>query len=253
MAGEIYVVAGDTNSNDNAIQRNVVSIIPHNKFNKQTFDNDIAVLKLDRVLPLIQNTTEVQWIDIFNGTISNETCFATIFNYSVPKTTNPYNLVKNVSRLNNWLCDGDGIRKTDLCMEYLISAQGFCNVSTIYLKHSGERGTGYICNNKLVGILADINPPKNVEKCFASQRTTAYYTNVVNYLDWILTETGIANLGAKNKTDGSVVSGWISTTAPPVLPPRKSGAAPVGISSLFQITLLFLVFWLSKSTCSNIA
>lgn len=46
MAGEIYVVAGDTNSNDNAIQRNVVSIIPHNKFNKQTFDNDIAVLKV---------------------------------------------------------------------------------------------------------------------------------------------------------------------------------------------------------------
>lgn len=46
MPGEIYVVAGDTNSNDNAIQRNVVSIIPHNKFNKQTFDNDIAVLKV---------------------------------------------------------------------------------------------------------------------------------------------------------------------------------------------------------------
>lgn len=126
-------------------------------------------------------------------------------------------------------------------------------VSTSYLKYTGEWGTGYICNNKLVGILADINSPKNVEKCFSSQRTTAYYTNVVNYLDWILTETGIANLGAKNRTDGSIVTGWTSNTLAPVLPPKKSEAAPVKKFSILQITLLFLIFWLPKSTCSNIA
>lgn len=184
--------------------------------------------------------------------------------------------------MNNWLCDGDGIRKTDLCLEYLISAQGFCNVriiyetvsrwtailkmqisiiftqvSTIYLKYSGERGTGYICNNKLVGILADINPPKNVEKCFSSQRTTAYYTNVANYYDWILAETGIANLGVKNKTGGagSVVTGWISTTEAPVPLPgvKKSAAAPVRISGVLQITLFFLTFWFFKFPNFNIA
>lgn len=128
-------------------------------------------------------------------------------------------------------------------------------VSAIYLKYSGERGTGYICNNKLVGILADINPPKNVEKCFSSQRTTAYYTNVANYLDWILSETGIANLGVKNKTDGSVVTSWISTTQAPILPPgvKKSGAAPVKTSSVLQITLFFLTLWFFKLTCLNIA
>ena len=95
-----------------------------------------------------------------------------------------------------------------------------------------------------MGILADINPPKNVEKCFSSQRTTAYYTNVANYLDWIMTETGIANLGVKNKTDGSVVTSWISPTEAPVLLPgvKKSGSAPVSFSSVLQITLFFLTF-----------
>lgn len=104
-------------------------------------------------------------------------------------------------------------------------------------------------------MLADINPPKNVEKCFSSQRTTAYYTNVGNYLDWILSETGIANLGAKNKTDGSVVTSWISTTETPLLPPKKSAAASVKISTIFQIIPLFffLTFRFFNSKSFNIA
>jgi secreted trypsin-like serine protease len=45
LASELTVIAGFHNRTA-FTERNVVSIIPHNKFNKTTFDNDIAVLKV---------------------------------------------------------------------------------------------------------------------------------------------------------------------------------------------------------------
>lgn len=45
LASELTVIAGFHNRSA-FTERNVVSIIPHNKFNKTTFDNDIAVLKV---------------------------------------------------------------------------------------------------------------------------------------------------------------------------------------------------------------
>ena len=53
QASELTVIAGfRSGANDNSssstslTERNVVSIIPHNKFTKTTFDSDIAVLKV---------------------------------------------------------------------------------------------------------------------------------------------------------------------------------------------------------------
>lgn len=51
QASELTVIAGFRRANDNSssslTERNVVSIIPHNKFTKTVFDSDIAVLKVD--------------------------------------------------------------------------------------------------------------------------------------------------------------------------------------------------------------
>jgi hypothetical protein len=51
LASELTVIAGFHNDNNNnngtsQTERNVVSIIPHNKFSKESFDSDIAVLKV---------------------------------------------------------------------------------------------------------------------------------------------------------------------------------------------------------------
>lgn len=53
QASELTVIAGfrrgaknDNSSSTSLTERNVVSIIPHNKFTKTTFDSDIAVLKV---------------------------------------------------------------------------------------------------------------------------------------------------------------------------------------------------------------
>lgn len=47
LAGEITVIAGNiSKSSLEGVQRNVVSIISHARYNRQKFENDIAVLKV---------------------------------------------------------------------------------------------------------------------------------------------------------------------------------------------------------------
>ena len=80
--------------------------------------------------------------------------------------------------------------------------------------------------------MAEINNPKNVEKCLQTKVTTAFYVNVPNYLPWILEETGIDRLGMKNKTDGVVVPGWFEST---IAPPKKNGGNLIGFSGFLVI------------------
>lgn len=51
QATDLTIIAGLRTANDNKnstsyTERNVVSVIPHNKFSKTNFDSDIAVLKV---------------------------------------------------------------------------------------------------------------------------------------------------------------------------------------------------------------
>jgi len=249
MANDITVVAGLQNSSNSTLYRNVVSIIPHHKFSKTTYDNDIAVLKLDIALPLANNT-ETQWLDIATsrdavGTAGS--CFATVFNSS-QKNDGLYSISKRPSNLQHSICadinDTALIREMDLCLEYFMSNSTACNVSSINLKYSSDRGTAYVCNNKLVGLLADVNPPKNVEKCFLNQQTTAFYVNVTTYLDWLLEVTEEVQFD-KNRTviPPPLIPGWVSPTESPVLPPTTSTSKPNAAARNFCTSIyLFVAF-----------
>lgn len=252
-ASSLTVVAGLRDSSNSTLYRNVVSINPHHKFNKTTYDNDIAVLKLDSPLPL-GNNSQTQWLDIATSSDalgSDDSCFATIFN-SAEKSEGLYSISKRPSKLQHSICadinDTALIHEMDLCLEYTMTNRTYCNISSISLKYLDERGTAYVCNNKLVGLLADINAPKNVDKCFLNQQTTGFYVNVAMYLEWIANVTELAQFDV-NRTEipATIAPSWSSTETPVTQPiqstttSKPNSAAKIFCSSIFIFALLMNV------------
>lgn len=240
--GETFIVAGNVSvsgaagTNTSIVRRNVISVIPHELFNATSGEHDIALLKLDRPLPL-QNSS-VRWIELQGpppnvtsaatsggqttttaATTSNkvnENCFINIYNNSVGLSNYPYTVVRNVSFFNKWICDERSKTRTGRadgrCVEYRFSTSQACLLDPDVLRHSEERGTALVCNFKLAAILAEINPPANAGQCVASaqRRSTAYYTPVEPYLGWI--GEAIGNL-------------WVAAPPPP---PPPSSSLPGG-------------------------
>lgn len=125
----------------------------------------------------------------------------------------------------------------------LIAFIHYSQSSSQSLHYSRERGTAYICNNKLIAILADINHPKNAEICSSTRRTTAFYVSATMHLEWLLSEDmGITNLGMKNRSDSQNSSSWSSTTEASAIstattPPKKNSCEKINENLLI---LLFL-------------
>lgn len=107
--------------------------------------------------------------------------------------------------------------------------------SSEWLHLSRERGSAYVCNNKLVAILADINRPKSAEKCFSTRQTTAFYVNVTLHLEWLQSETGLTNLGMKNRSETQTIPSWSSTSE---APPSKSSSERIDEAILMFIILV---------------
>lgn len=267
-----------------SIRRNVISVIAHSKYNSTTVENDIALLKLDRPLPL-QNSTAVQWIElqqqktaITGGNNVNENCFTNIYNSSVGPPNYPFTLISNVSHVDEKFCADRRLstassqfvsKRNETCWEYRFSDVRTCQLDPAALRQSGDRGTGMVCNFKLAAILAEINPPVNPQSCSQIKYTTAYYTAVGSYRDWIENEigalysvglpsaTGGVGAGANKATNnaGSIqptdpnsapASSWgdshTPVTAPPTVKPsgKASSAAVASISVTGIVSKLIL-------------
>lgn len=230
--GRPLAAAGSTNS---TIRRNVVSVIPHEQFNATSGEHDIALLKLDRPLPLQNSSVLVQWIDLqgpppnTTGGVGqtttastannkvNENCFINIYNNSVGPSNYPYTVVRNVSFFDKWICDerSKGKERADgRCVEYRFGASQSCMLDPEVLRRSEERGTALVCgaNFKLAAILAEINPPANAGQCVTMRRTTAFYTPIEPHLGWIA------------ESVGQLYSAW-GPTAVMVPPPPPGGSS----------------------------
>ncbi|XP_065088998.1 uncharacterized protein LOC135710370 [Ochlerotatus camptorhynchus] len=265
---EIFIIAGNINLNQadygeeakGTFRRNVVSVISHGKFNASTGENDIALLKLDRSMPLYNNTNSVRWIELqqqqhqqshpqslpgsahhqqqttaaaTNNKV-NENCFINIYNNSVGVSDYPYTLVRNVSFFQKWVCDAQrgsiavgqtAVGRNGTCIEYRFSNPQSCWLDANSLRRSEERGTALICNFKLVAILAEINPPSNPQSCTSIKRSTAYYTMIEPYHDWIVSEIGYLYTAPSP----AGVNGTVATSGPMATQPNPNGspAAPI--------------------------
>uniref|UniRef100_A0A1Q3FPW3 Putative trypsin-like serine protease n=1 Tax=Culex tarsalis TaxID=7177 RepID=A0A1Q3FPW3_CULTA len=243
--GETFIVAGNLTVSGTAgtgtnsiVRRNVISVIPHEAFNATSGEHDIALLKLDRSLPL-QNSS-LRWIELqgpppnvttaTSGTGGqtttaatasnkvNENCFINIYNNSVGPSNYPYTVVRNVSFFDKWICDerskgSTNGRSDGRCVEYRFSASQSCLLNPDVLRQSEERGTALVCNFKLAAILAEINPPANAGQCVAQRRTTAYYTPIEPHLGWIVKAIGNLWTVAQPPQPSLPASGGGSTSA----------------------------------------
>lgn len=261
---DIFIIAGNISLNQadhgdeakGSFRRNVVSVISHGKYNTSTGENDIALIKLDRSLPLYNNTNSVRWIQLqqnqqphpqtppgpaqhqqpttaATSSKVNENCFINIYNNSVGITDYPYTLV-NVSFFEKWVCDAQrgsvaagltSVERNGTCIEYRFSNPQSCWLDANSLRRSEERGTALICNFKLVAILAEINPSSNPQSCTSIKRSTAYYTMIAPYHDWIVSEIGYLYTAPNTAgVNGSVAT---SNSMAPQLNPTGSAAAPI--------------------------
>lgn len=97
-----------------------------------------------------------------------------------------------------------------------------------------------------MGILADINSPTDVEKCFSGQHTTAFYVNVTMHLEWLLNEVGILQLGNINRPDGSTIPSWTAPTVDVVTTTTakstKSRANEMNIPKFIFLFMLLITF-----------
>lgn len=71
-----------------------------------------------------------------------------------------------------------------------------CKVTENQLKINNDRGTPLVCNDKLVGLLSVIIPPKNSTNstqsvCDSNLVTSAYYVRVAQYNSWIHSVIGV--------------------------------------------------------------
>ncbi|XP_055540680.1 trypsin-like [Wyeomyia smithii] len=218
--------------NHESVQRNVISVIPHPKYNSTTLENDIALLKLDRPLPL-HNSTAVQWIELqqpqrtsfAHSNNVNENCFTNVYNNSVGALNYPFTLVSNVSHVDAKFCSDHHreLKFNESCWEYRLNGINICQSDPAALRRSEDRGTAIVCNFKLAAILAEINPPANPQSCNQIKYTTAFYTPVEFYREWIENESGsLYSVGFPGAT-GTVFSGT-SSSGGAILPPNPSKA-----------------------------
>lgn len=99
------------------------------------------------------------------------------------------------------------VRDYDICSLYMIPLGLSCQVSSrsnifswasasehfAYLQalstldhHNGDRGTGLVCENKLVGLLSTILPKENSSDTHCSDGPiNAFYANLAPHLGWI--------------------------------------------------------------------
>lgn len=263
---DIFIIAGNISLNQanygeeakGTFRRNVMSVILHGKFNASTGENDIALLKLDRSLPLYNNTNSVRWIELqqhqqpppqtppgpahhqqqtttATSNKVNENCFINIYNNSVGITDYPYTLVRNVSFFEKWVCDAQRftvlagqptVERNGTCIEYRFSNPHSYWLDANSPRLSEERGTALICNFKLVAILAEINPPSSPQNYSSIKRSTAYYTTIEPYHDWILSEIGYLYT-APNPTGVNSTGAASSPMATQLNPTGSAAAAPI--------------------------
>lgn len=75
--------------------------------------------------------------------------------------------------------------------------------------YNGDRGTGLVCGNKLIGILSTILPWKNNTDCI-EKPIRAYYSAIVPHIGWIfdiITEEDLNMLNAEEYISSSAYAG----------------------------------------------
>ncbi|KAJ6645754.1 Transmembrane protease serine 3, partial [Pseudolycoriella hygida] len=187
----LYIAAG-TFLGDPFSTRYVETITVHEKYNADTLENDIALVKTSEPFPL-RNNTAIQWIELDSVNTRYDHCFASFQNSTSSRY--PYSSPQPAYVMDNWYCNyglnGTNLtqRNSEICSHYVFSDSAMCRLQPYQLQISSDRGTPLVCNNRLSGLLSQILPPQNSSNpstaCENTLKTWAFYTKVSNFTSWI--------------------------------------------------------------------
>lgn len=266
----IYVVAGNF-SVDNINYVN--SIFVHENYVDRTQQNDIALIKLEKPLDLASSSA-LQWIELPDNSTKLSNCHFSFNNITVnsfefeltalwltisfrflnfkSNSTYPFKQPQSTSVAENWFCSRNNttqfaeIASVDICSYYFFSDSFMCQVSSEQLRQSNDRGTPLVCNDKLVGMLSTIIPPRNgtntTEVCAKNLQTMAYYTPVNNYVNWIHSMIGSHLPTSTDGKPNPIVPASPPFHAPGTPRPPTKGAADIayGSAAIVIVALLFM-------------
>jgi len=243
----IYLVAGNLTNRPLTVKY-VNGIFIHNNYNDSTYEDDIALLKLEQPFDL-KNSNDLKWLELPDNTTRANHCFVSLNRPSSKEFTLPL----SVTILDHWFCDQKNwstLRKDDYCADYYFNDNFMCSVPENQLKSSNDRGAPLICNYRLVGLLSAIKPRGNDTEttsaaCAESLNTVAYYTSVTTHVKWIHSIIGINLPASADGKPAPIVPDSPPYQAPPAYttakPPKGSSAVRNNLSEI--ILLLAVVTW----------
>uniref|UniRef100_T1GE16 Peptidase S1 domain-containing protein n=1 Tax=Megaselia scalaris TaxID=36166 RepID=T1GE16_MEGSC len=191
----LYITAGSNSIDLEVVTRDVESFEIPREFDFDRLENDIAILRMNKSLPLgFRN--DMKWIMIDDS--FNLTNAQVLINFYNRNTKRPeISKSEMLQILPNSECSDEIVYKDsrleDICSTYSLPRSSYCDITRHNLEISAERGSGLICKQgHLIGLLSQIIPPTSDEiaKIYCSQidKVHAYYTLVAKHIIWIYTK-----------------------------------------------------------------
>ncbi|XP_073822014.1 trypsin [Musca autumnalis] len=185
----LKVVAGSSNEFYDELTVGVTDVLTAYNFNYTTGENDLALLRLSKTLPL-DVRADMSWITLDDAANFDGPCVANYYIQNSISTLVNYIQTEELPLQDVKKCQAHNlysqIRNYDICSLYMIPLGFSCQALETLIYHNGDRGTGLVCENKLVGLLSTILPWGNSSDAYCSDGSiNAFYTNLAPYLGWI--------------------------------------------------------------------
>ncbi|KAI8119276.1 hypothetical protein FF38_09929 [Lucilia cuprina] len=202
----ISVISGSTTTFREELTLQVSDIFVADNFNYTTGENDLAVLRLKGILPL-DTRSDMSWITLADDEDFEGSCLANFYVRNSLNGAPNYIQSEHLPILDSEACGAtsqySNERENDICSFYYLPAGFNCNAVESLQNYNGDRGTGLVCGNKLMGILSTILPLQNKTDCL-EKPIKAYYTAIIPNIGWIFDVITEEDLNMLN--DGEYIS-----------------------------------------------
>ncbi|XP_013101669.2 uncharacterized protein LOC106083287 [Stomoxys calcitrans] len=202
----LTVISGSSTAFTDELVLGVKDILVADNFNFTTGQNDLALLRLNGKLPLdVRN--DMTWITLDEVSSFEGPCVVNYYVRSSIVQSPNYIQTEELPLLNRDVCGSNyeypDMRKKDICSLYMLPLGFNCHSVDALLSHNGDRGTGLVCENKLVGLLSTVLTPeddKNELDC-SDNPIHAFYTNLEPHLSWIFDKVSDEDMAMYNDGD----------------------------------------------------
>ncbi|KAM7352958.1 trypsin eta-like [Cochliomyia hominivorax] len=233
----ISIIGGSSTVYSEELTLQVDNIFVADNFNFTTGEHDLALLRLNGILPL-DKRNDMSWITLADDEDYDGSCLANFYVRNPLKGEESYIQSEQLQLLDSEACGATyeypSKREDDICSLYYLPAGFNCNAMETLQNYNGDRGTGLVCGNKLMGLLSTILPLQNKSDCI-EKPIKAYYAAIVPHIGWIFDHIAEEELNMFNKGEqvsSSPYSGETNAFIEPHQTETSSTIAPLEPSNL---------------------